>query len=204
MVMRTFYRNAPIIIGAGALLVLLSAPAPLSLIAEEPLRTGSVSIDAESAAQPAGFVELRAQARRHRSRCGFECAQSGPERAWRRRQPVMAAPVPRADRSDQGGLGVPRRRGPGLPPCQLFALARHLCQARSRALPAVKPTASGRSPANRQKPALFGPRSSLRRNAFRPASPRSIKPRHHQSWRVNGRSGQADGGKARDRARRRQ
>jgi surface antigen len=59
--MRTFYRNAPIIIGAGALLVLLSAPAPLSLIAEEPLITGAVQIDAESAAQPANFAELRAQ-----------------------------------------------------------------------------------------------------------------------------------------------
>jgi surface antigen len=56
--MRTFYRTAPIIMGAGALLVLLSAPAPHALIADEPLRTGSLSIDAEGA-QPAGFVELR-------------------------------------------------------------------------------------------------------------------------------------------------
>jgi surface antigen len=59
--MRTFYRNAPIIMGAGALLVLLSAPAPRTLIADEPLRTGSVSIDAEGASQPAGFVELRSR-----------------------------------------------------------------------------------------------------------------------------------------------
>jgi len=59
--MRTFYRNAPIIMGAGALLVLLSAPAPRALIADEPLSTGSVLIDAEGAVQPASFVELRAR-----------------------------------------------------------------------------------------------------------------------------------------------
>jgi surface antigen len=59
--MRTFYRIAPIIMGTGALLVLLSAPAPSSLIADEPLSTGSVMIDAEGAVQPGSFAELRAR-----------------------------------------------------------------------------------------------------------------------------------------------
>lgn len=59
--MRTFYRTVPIIMGAGALLVLLGAPAPHALVADEPLSTGSVLIDAEGAVQPASFVELRAR-----------------------------------------------------------------------------------------------------------------------------------------------
>ena len=62
--MRTVHRNAPIIIGAGALALLLIAPASLSLFAEEPAYTGSVVIDAESALgaeQPAAFAELRAR-----------------------------------------------------------------------------------------------------------------------------------------------
>jgi len=42
--MRTVHRNAPIIIGAGALALLLIAPASLSLFAEEPAYTGSVVI----------------------------------------------------------------------------------------------------------------------------------------------------------------
>ena len=45
--MRTVHRNAPIIIGAGTLALLLIAP--LSLFAEEPAYTGWVVIDAESA-----------------------------------------------------------------------------------------------------------------------------------------------------------
>jgi surface antigen len=59
--MRTFHQNAPIIIGAGALALLLAAPASLYLYAEEPEYTGSVVIDAESAKQPATFTELRAK-----------------------------------------------------------------------------------------------------------------------------------------------
>ena len=60
--MRTVRRNAPIIIGAGALVTLLFAPAaPSSLYAEEPMYTGSVNIDTESAKQPAAFDELRAK-----------------------------------------------------------------------------------------------------------------------------------------------
>jgi surface antigen len=59
--MRTVHRNAPIIIGAGVLAVLLIAPASLSLFAEEPAYTGSVLIDTESAKQPATFAELRAR-----------------------------------------------------------------------------------------------------------------------------------------------
>jgi surface antigen len=61
--MRTVHRNAPIIIGAGALALLLVASASLSLFAEEPAYTGSVVIDTESAegaTQPA-FAELRAR-----------------------------------------------------------------------------------------------------------------------------------------------
>ena len=59
--MRKVHRNAPIIIGAGVLVVLLIAPASLSLFAEEPAYTGSVLIDTESAKQPAAFAELRAR-----------------------------------------------------------------------------------------------------------------------------------------------
>jgi surface antigen len=62
--MRTVHRNAPIIIGAGALALLLIAPASLSLFAEEPAYTGSVVIDTESAEgakQRAAFAELRAK-----------------------------------------------------------------------------------------------------------------------------------------------
>ena len=62
--MRTVHRNAPIIIGAGVLAVLLIAPASLSLFAEEPAYTGSVVIDTESAfgaKQPTAFAELRAR-----------------------------------------------------------------------------------------------------------------------------------------------
>jgi hypothetical protein len=59
--MRTFYRNAPIIIGAGALLVLLIAPAPHWLNAEEPVVTGSLVIDTENGKQPARLAELRAR-----------------------------------------------------------------------------------------------------------------------------------------------
>jgi len=59
--MRTVRRNAPIIIGAGALVTLFFAPAPSSLYAEEPMYTGSVNIDTESAKQPAAFDELRAK-----------------------------------------------------------------------------------------------------------------------------------------------
>ena len=59
--MRTFHRNAPIIIGAGALALLLAAPASLFLYAEEPEYTGSVLIDTESAKQPVTFAELRAK-----------------------------------------------------------------------------------------------------------------------------------------------
>ena len=61
--MRTVHRNAPIIIGAGALVLLFVAPASLSLFAEEPAYTGSVAIDTESAGakQPAAFAELRAK-----------------------------------------------------------------------------------------------------------------------------------------------
>ena len=46
--MRTVHRNAPIIVGAGVLALLLVAPASLSLFAEEPAYTGSVVIDAEN------------------------------------------------------------------------------------------------------------------------------------------------------------
>jgi surface antigen len=59
--MRTVRRNAPIIIGAGALAILLIAPAPLSHFAEEPVHTGSIDIDTENARQPAAFAELRAK-----------------------------------------------------------------------------------------------------------------------------------------------
>ena len=62
--MRTVHRNAPIIIGAGALAVLLVASASLSLFAEEPAYTGSVVINTESAEsgkQPAAFADLRAK-----------------------------------------------------------------------------------------------------------------------------------------------
>ena len=59
--MRTVHRNAPIIIGAGALALLLVAPASLPLFAEDPEYTGSVVIDTESAKQPAAFAELRAK-----------------------------------------------------------------------------------------------------------------------------------------------
>ena len=59
--MRTVRRNAPIIIGAGALALLLIAPASSSLYAEEPAYTGAVVIDTESAKQPATFAELRAK-----------------------------------------------------------------------------------------------------------------------------------------------
>jgi len=59
--MRTVRRNAPIIIGAGALALLLIAPASPSLYAEEPAYTGAVIIDTESAKQPATFAELRAK-----------------------------------------------------------------------------------------------------------------------------------------------
>lgn len=59
--MRTVRRNAPIIIGAGALAILLIAPAPPSLYAEEPVHTGSIDIDTENARQPAAFAELRAK-----------------------------------------------------------------------------------------------------------------------------------------------
>jgi surface antigen len=62
--MRTVHRNAPIIIAAGALVLLLVAPASLSLFTAEPAYTGSVVIDAESTEgvrQPAAFAELRAK-----------------------------------------------------------------------------------------------------------------------------------------------
>jgi surface antigen len=59
--MLTVRRNAPIIIGAGALVLLSIAPAPTSLHAEEPVHTGSVNIDTEIAKPPAAFAELRAK-----------------------------------------------------------------------------------------------------------------------------------------------
>ena len=69
--MRTFHRNAPIILGAGALAVLLLGPAPHALYAEEPvttaavaadpMTTGAVVIDTESAKQPVAFAELRSR-----------------------------------------------------------------------------------------------------------------------------------------------
>jgi surface antigen len=59
--MRTFHWNAPIIIGAGALAVLLLAPAPTALYAEEPVAVASVVIDTESAKQPVTFAELRSR-----------------------------------------------------------------------------------------------------------------------------------------------
>jgi 17 kDa outer membrane surface antigen len=59
--MRTFHWNAPIIIGAGALAILLAAPASLYLYGAEPEYTGSVVIDTESAKQPTTFAELRAK-----------------------------------------------------------------------------------------------------------------------------------------------
>lgn len=59
--MRTFHRNAPIIIGAGALALLLIVPASLSLNAEEPVAATSVEIDTESATQPVSLAELRAR-----------------------------------------------------------------------------------------------------------------------------------------------
>ena len=58
--MRTIHRNAPIIIGAGALVVLLVASASFSFFAGEPEYTGSVVIDTESDRQPT-FAELRAK-----------------------------------------------------------------------------------------------------------------------------------------------
>jgi surface antigen len=59
--MRTFHWNAPIIIGAGALAVLLLAPAPTALYAEEPVAVAAVVIDTESAKQPVTFAELRSR-----------------------------------------------------------------------------------------------------------------------------------------------
>jgi surface antigen len=59
--MRTFHCNAPIIIGAGALAVLLLAPAPTALYAEEPVAVAAVVIDTESAKQPVTFAELRSR-----------------------------------------------------------------------------------------------------------------------------------------------
>jgi surface antigen len=59
--MRTIHRNAPIIIGAGALAVLLAASASFSFFSAAPEYTGSVVIDTESAAQPVTFAELRAK-----------------------------------------------------------------------------------------------------------------------------------------------
>ena len=59
--MRTFHWNAPIIIGAGALTVLLMAPAPTALYAEEPVAVASVVIDTESPKQPVTFAELRSR-----------------------------------------------------------------------------------------------------------------------------------------------
>ena len=59
--MRTFHWNAPIIIGAGALALLLAAPASLHLYAQEPEYTGSVVIDAEGGKQPVTFAELHAK-----------------------------------------------------------------------------------------------------------------------------------------------
>ena len=57
--MRTFHWNAPPTIGAGALAVLLLAPAPVALYAGEPVPAAAVFIDTESAKQPSSFAELR-------------------------------------------------------------------------------------------------------------------------------------------------
>jgi surface antigen len=59
--MRTFHWNAPIIIGAGALAILLLAPASVALYAEEPVQDAAVVIDTESAKQPSTFAELRSR-----------------------------------------------------------------------------------------------------------------------------------------------
>ena len=59
--MRTFHRNAPIIIGAGALAISLLTPASVALYAEEPVQAAAVVIDTESAKQPSTFAELRSQ-----------------------------------------------------------------------------------------------------------------------------------------------
>jgi len=58
--MRKLHRNAPIIIGAGALVVLLAASASFSFLAESRDYTGSVVIDTESDKQPT-FAELRSK-----------------------------------------------------------------------------------------------------------------------------------------------
>ena len=58
--MRTFHRNAPIIIGAGALVLLLISPAPPSPHAEEQVRLAGVEGGVSAAPKPT-LAELRAK-----------------------------------------------------------------------------------------------------------------------------------------------
>ena len=120
--MRTVHRNAPIIIGAGALALLLVAPASLSLFAEEPNYTGSVVIDAESTLateQTAAFAELRARFDGTDRAVALNALQvaltelgDGATLIWKRPSRELTGvikPVP-AFRDDEGRVCLPRAK----------------------------------------------------------------------------------------------
>ena len=134
--MRTFRWNAPIIIGAGALVLSVFALAPL------PLKAGESGADVTGAHRgPAAWPESSSRRRldqsdRAAAMQALDLALSelgdGVTLVWRR-------PERGAGRPNQARLGLPRRPGPGLPPCRLLARARHLSAAdRGRCVPGVR------------------------------------------------------------------
>ena len=139
--MRTFRWNAPIIIGAGALVFSVFAPAPLPLMAGE----SGAEMAVASEGPQLGLSELKARLDRSDRVAAMQALELALVRTRRRRDAGLAAPRARARRQDQAGVGVPRRPRPRVPPRRLFARARHLSAAKSRALPAASPTARGRS-----------------------------------------------------------
>ena len=128
LVMRTFRCNAPIIIGAGALVFLSVAPAPSFLKAEERQAEAAVSENRRARPSSGGdrIVALKA----------LELALSELGDGVDAR---MAAAGARAGRPGQAGIGLPRRQGPHLPHRRLRARARRLSAGnRRRCLPGAR------------------------------------------------------------------
>ena len=139
--MRTFRLNAPIIIGAGALVVFGIRARPSSPQGRRRVERNGVRPPRASSLASASSRRRSTAATGHAAMAGAPACAVG---ARRRGDAGLAAAGARAGRPNQAGVGVPRRPGPRLPPCRLFARARRLISGRSKASPAASPTAPGR------------------------------------------------------------
>ena len=118
--MRTFRWNAPIIMGAGALVVSVLAPASHPPKAEE--SGAQVAVGGATTRNPR-LKELRARLDQSDRQAAVQALQLALDRGWGRGDAGVATPGARAHRQDQACVGIPRRQGPGLPACRLFHLA---------------------------------------------------------------------------------